>query len=289
MSRWLYHLSLTLTLSLVLTACNRVDLAYRNLDVIIPWTLNDYLDMNSEQKDWLDQRLQQHLSWHCSTQLPGYLDWLDRLKQMVANNQVDDAALQARTAEARQAIAVSARQITPSAVQLLQGMSDQQVSEMNQAFAKDLRERQDKYLKPPLAQQVKQRAERMDKRLRDWLGALNQTQEQRVTAWSTALGEQNQQWIANRAHWQSQFSAAMAQRQAPDFGKRIETLLVDRESLWTPAYRQAFSDTEAQARHLIVDLMADSSADQRHRVLQKIDKLRSHFESLKCLKTARAS
>lgn len=289
MSRWLYHLSLTLILSLALTACNRVDLAYRNLDVIIPWTLNDYLDMNSEQKDWLDQRLQQHLSWHCSTQLPGYLDWLDRLQQMVANNQVDDAALQARTAEARQAITVSARQITPSAVQLLQGMSDQQVSEMNQAFAKDLRERQDKYLKPPLAQQVKQRAERMDKRLRDWLGALNQTQEQRVVAWSTALGEQNQQWIANRAHWQSQFSAAMAQRQAPDFGKRIETLLVDRESLWTPAYRQAFSDTEAQARNLIVDLMADSSADQRQRVLQKIDKLRSNFESLKCLKTARAS
>ena len=289
MPRWLYHLSLPLILSLALTACNRVDLAYRNLDVIIPWTLNDYLDMNSEQKDWLDQRLQQHLSWHCSTQLPGYLHWLDRLQQMVANNQVNDAALQARTAEARQAIAVSARQIAPSAVQLLQGMSDQQVSEMNQAFAKDLRERQDKYLKPPLAQQIKQRGERMDKRLRDWLGPLNQTHEQRVAAWSTALGEQNQQWIANRAHWQSQFSAAMAQRQAPDFGKRIETLLVDRESLWTPAYRQAFSDTEAQARSLIVDLMADSSADQRQRVLQKIDKLRSNFEGLKCLKTARAS
>ena len=289
MPRWLYHLSLPLILSLALTACNRVDLAYRNLDVIIPWTLNDYLDMNSEQKDWLDQRLQQHLSWHCSTQLPGYLDWLDRLQQMVANNQVNDATLQARTAEARQAIAVSARQITPSAVQLLQGMSNQQVSEMNQAFAKDLRERQDKYLKPPLAQQIKQRAERMDKRLRDWLGPLNQAQQQRVVAWSTALGEQNQQWIANRAHWQSQFSAAMAQRQAPDFGKRIEALLVDRESLWTPAYRQAFSDTEAQARSLIVDLMADSSADQRQRVLQKIDKLRSNFESLKCLKTARAS
>lgn len=288
MPRWLYHLSLPLILSLALTACNRVDLAYRNLDVIIPWTLNDYLDMNSEQKDWLDQRLQQHLSWHCTTQLPGYLDWLERLQQMVANNQVNDTELQARTAEARQAIAVSARQITPSAVQLLQGMSDQQVSEMNQAFAKDLRERQDKYLKPPLAQQITQRAERMDKRLRDWLGPLNQAQQQRVVAWSTALGEQNQQWIANRAHWQSQFSAAMAQRQAPDFGKRIETLLVDRESLWTPAYRQAFNDTEAQARSLIVDLMADSSADQRQRVLQKIDKLHSNFEGLKCLKTARA-
>lgn len=284
MTRWLHHLSLLLSLCLALTACNRVDLAYRNLDVLIPWTLNDYLDMNSQQKDWLGERLQQTLSWHCSTQLPGYLDWLGRLQQMVASNQVSDAALQSRTQEARQAIAQTARQITPSAVELLQGMSDQQVKEMNQAFAKDLRERQDKYLKPPLAQQIRQRGERMDKRLSDWLGPLNQAQKARVVAWSTTLGEQNQQWIANRAHWQAQFSAAMAQRQSTDFASRIETLLVDRESLWTPAYRQAFSDTEAQARSLLVDLMDQSSAEQRQRLVQKIDKLRSNLKALKCLK-----
>jgi len=261
-----------------------VDLAYRNLDVLIPWTLNDYLGMNSQQKDWLGERLKQQLSWHCSTQLPGYLDWLGRLQQMVASNQVSDGALQSHTLEARQAIALTARQITPSAVELLQGMSDQQVKEMNQAFAKDLRERQEKYLKPPLAQQIRQRGERMDKRLSDWLGPLNQAQKQRVVAWSTTLGEQNQQWIANRAHWQAQFSAAMAQRQSADFASRIETLLVDRESLWTPAYRQAFSDTEAQARSLLVDLMDQSTTEQRQRLVQKIEKLRSDLKALKCLK-----
>ena len=284
MTRWLHHLSLLLSLCLALTACNRVDLAYRNLDVLIPWTLDDYLDMNSQQKDWLGERLKQTLSWHCSTQLPGYLDWLGQLQQLVASNQVSDGALQSRTQEAREAIAQTARQITPSAVELLQGMSDQQVKEMNQAFAKDLRERQDKYLKPALAQQIRQRGERMDKRLTDWLGPLNQAQKERVVAWSTTLGEQNQQWIANRAHWQAQFSAAMAQRQSADFASRIETLLVDRESLWTPAYRQAFSDTEAQARSLLVDLMDQSSANQRQRLVQKIDKLRSNLKTLKCLK-----
>ena len=186
MTRWLHHLSLLLSLCLALTACNRVDLAYRNLDVLIPWTLDDYLDMNSQQKDWLGTRLKQTLSWHCSTQMPGYLEWLGQLQQMVASNQVSDSALQSRTLEARQAIALTARQITPSAVELLQGMSDQQVKEMNQAFAKDLRERQDKYLKPPLAQQIRQRGARMDKRLSDWLGPLNQAQKARVVAWSTA-------------------------------------------------------------------------------------------------------
>jgi hypothetical protein len=287
MSRWLTCLTVVITLSLALGACSRMGLAYRNLDVIIPWTLGDYLNMNGEQKDWFNERLREHLSWHCTTQLPGYLDWLDRLQDMVERNQVTDAALEARTREAKQAIAQTAREITPSAIELLQGLNDKQVAEMNDAFAKDQRKREEQYLKPSLAQQIKERGERMEKRLNDWLGPLSPTQQQRVVAWSTALGDQNTQWIANRVHWQKQFSAAVAQRQSPQFPQRVETLLVNREMLWTPAYRQAYANTEAQARSLFVDLMAESTPEQRQRLLKKIDGVRKDFNDLKCLKAAR--
>ncbi|MBP5123613.1 MULTISPECIES: DUF6279 family lipoprotein [Pseudomonas] len=284
--RW--HLLIPLLIiSLLLGACSRVGLAYRNLDVIIPWNLNDYLDMNSEQKSWFNQRLQQHLSWHCTTQLPGYLDWLDRLQLMVQNNQVSDQGLQERTREAKQAIAETAQQITPSAVELLQGLNDQQVKEMNSAFAKDLQEHQEQYLKPPLAQQIEQRSQRMSKRLNAWLGPLSPSQQQRVEQWSSSLGEQNQQWIANRAHWQAQFSAAVEQRQNSDFPQRIEQLLVHRESVWTPDYRQAYAHTEQAARSLLVDLMAQSTPAQRQRLLKKIDGVRKDFAELKCLQNAR--
>jgi HPt (histidine-containing phosphotransfer) domain-containing protein len=287
MSRWFKHIVIVLSVSLALGACSRMGLAYRNLDVIIPWTLSDYLDMNGEQKSWLDERLKEHLSWHCTTQLPGYLEWLDRLQTMIATNQVSDAALQARAHEAEQAIAETAREITPSAIELLQGLDDRQVADMNEAFAKDQRKRQEVYLKPSLDQQVKERGDRMEKRLNDWLGPLSTTQRQRVTTWSGALGDQNTQWIANRAHWQKQFSAAVAQRQSPQFPQRIETLLVNRESLWTPAYRQAFANTEAQARSLFVDLMAESTPNQRERLLKKIEGVRKDFSDLKCLKAAK--
>ncbi|PYY68339.1 hypothetical protein CRX42_22290 [Pseudomonas jessenii] len=287
MSRWFKHIVIVLSVSLALGACSRMGLAYRNLDVIIPWTLSDYLDMNGEQKSWLDERLKEHLSWHCTTQLPGYLEWLDRLQTMIATNQVSDAALQARAHEAEQAIAETAREITPSAIELLQGLDDKQVADMNEAFAKDQRKRQEVYLKPSLDQQVKERGDRMEKRLNDWLGPLSTTQRQRVTTWSGALGDQNTQWIANRAHWQKQFSAAVAQRQSPQFPQRIETLLVNRESLWTPAYRQAFANTEAQARSLFVDLMAESTPNQRERLLKKIEGVRKDFSDLKCLKAAK--
>ncbi|WP_447890126.1 DUF6279 family lipoprotein [Pseudomonas hormoni] len=289
MSRWLKCIAVALTLSLALGACSRVGLAYRNLDVIIPWTLSDYLDMNGEQKGWFNERLKEHLSWHCTTQLPGYLDWLDRLQVMVETNQVTDTALQTRTQEAKQAIAQTAREITPSAIELLQGLDDKQVAEMNDAFAKDQRKRQQDYLKPSLDQQIKERGERMEKRLKDWLGPLSPTQRQRVVAWSNALGDQNTQWIANRAHWQKQFSAAVAQRQSPEFPQRIETLLVNRESLWTADYRKAYANTEAQALSLFTDLMAESKPTQRERLLKKIEGVRKDFNDLKCLKAAKQS
>ncbi|MQB14350.1 hypothetical protein DXU77_04370 [Pseudomonas lactis] len=288
MLRRLKLLMVLLTLSLVLAGCNRVGLAYRNLDVIIPWTLNDYLDMNAGQKSWFNDTLKEHLAWHCTTQLPGYLDWLDRLQQMVDSNQVTDAALQTRTVEAKQAIAEIAREITPSAVQLLQGLDDQQVKDMSDALAKDLRKRQDEYLKPPLAQQIKDRAERMSKRLDAWIGPLSPGQQNRVTAWSTELGAQNQAWIGNRAHWQAQFIEALQQRHSADFPQKIQQLLVDRESLWTPQYRAAYAQTEAAARSLLVDVMAQSSAAQRLKLTQKIDKVRSDFQALKCLKSAQS-
>ncbi len=286
MLRRLKLLIVLLTLSLALTACNRVGLAYRNLDVIIPWTLNDYLDMNAGQKSWFNDTLKEHLAWHCTTQLPGYLDWLDRLQQMVDDNQVTDAALQSRTVEAKQAIAEVAREITPSAIQLLKGLDDQQVKEMKAALAKDLRKRQDDYLKPPLQQQIKDRADRMSKRLDAWIGPLSARQQERVMAWSTGLGNQNEAWIGNRAHWQTQFIAAVDQRHSADFSQKMQQLLVDRESLWTPAYRSAYAQTEAAARSLLVDLMAESTPQQRLKLTQKIDGVRNDFKALKCLKAA---
>jgi len=267
-----------------LVGCSRIDLAYRNLDTLVPWSLGDYLDMNREQKNWLDQRLQAHLAWHCTTQLPGYLDWLDRMRAMVAEDQVTDQALQQRTAEAREAIARVTEAITPSAVELLRGMDDQQVEEMRQAFADDIRERQRTYVDTPLAKQISKRAERMEKRIKPWLGELNAAQRLRVQNWSQALGDQNRQWIANRAHWQQQLLLAMQQRATPSFEPRIAQLLQHKESLWTQDYRKAFNNTELQARGLLVDLIKDSTPAQRQLLQERLSKVRTSFSELKCLR-----
>ncbi|GAB7533158.1 DUF6279 family lipoprotein [Pseudomonas sp. 3A(2025)] len=280
--------TLLLAVSL-LTGCSQVSLAYRNLDMIIPWSLNDYLKVKGEQKDWLDERLKQHLQWHCSTQLPGYLSWLDGLEQMVRDDQVTAAGLQARTREAEQAIARIAQQVTPSAVELLGKLDDRQVQDMQKAFERDQAKRQKQYLNQPLDKQIAERAERMEKRLSPWMGSLNATQKARVQQWSASLGEQNQAWLANRASWQSRFLTAVQQRNQSDFAPRISALLQDRQTFWTQDYREAYDRTEQAAINLVVDVYAQSTPEQRQRLLRRIDDMRKDFNDLDCLKAARAS
>lgn len=286
--RTLFKTCISLWLSLFLvTGCSQIGLTYRHLDLIIPWSLNDYLDMNATQKDWLDERLKEHLSWHCTTQIPDYLSWLDRLQGMVETNQVNEEQLRARTGEARQAIATISREITPSAVELLRQLNDQQVAEMEAAFAKDMGKHEADFVDQPLDKQIKDRAQRMEKRLNPWIGKLSPVQRDRVMQWSTSLGEQNRLWIDNRAHWQSLLVTAVKQRQAPDFDQKIARLLQDRETFWTPEYRAAYDHTEQAAISLITDLMAQSSPEQRQKLLEKIADVRQDFTNLSCLKGAK--
>lgn len=270
--------------ALALAACSRIDLAYRNLDRLVPWSLSDYLDMNREQRALLDDRLREHLAWHCKTQLPGYLDWLDRLRDMVADDQVTDQALQQSTREVREAIGRVAEEITPSATELLRGMSDDQVAQMREAFRDDISERQKQYVDTPLPKQIARRSERMEKRLTPWFGELTAVQKQRIQTWSQALGDQNREWIANRAHWQQQLLLAMNQRNDSSFEPRLATLLQRKESLWTPEYRAAYQNTERQARSLLVDLVRQSTPQQRRFLQERLSKVRTHLSEMKCLK-----
>ena len=62
MSRRLIHFALLLVLCFASSACNRVGLAYRNLDVIIPWTLNRNLDEPRDAWEILHAQTEQNLT-----------------------------------------------------------------------------------------------------------------------------------------------------------------------------------------------------------------------------------
>lgn len=271
-----------LCLTLLLGACSRLDFGYRNLDWLIPWSLSDYIKLSREQKKWLKPRLQETLSWHCSTQLPAYSAWLQRSQELAGQPQVRPAEFEGQFDEFRHAIDAIATQITPDTIELLQSLSDKQVADLQSKLDAQQSTLRKESQEQPLEKQVAERVKRMEERLRPWFGRLSAEQKQRIEQWSADLGEQNQAWLDNRAHWQALLMDTLRQRHDEQFAARFSHLLQQRHDLWTPAYRQQFEHSQTALAELFADLFNSADAAQRERLQSRLADLRKNLEGLTC-------
>jgi hypothetical protein len=275
-------LLLLLCLSLLISACSRAGLAYRNLDWLVPWRLNDYLNLDSQQQAWLKPRLQTHLQWHCSAELPRYIDWLQTTESILAKPQPDSAQLLEQFAQFDAALNRIGVEITPTAIELLQGLSEQQVNELYAAMDEDnLEDRQD-FLDPPLATQISERQTRMQERLRPWLGRLNTAQTEHIATWANSLGEQNRLWLENRQLWQAELRKVVAERDSADFAERLTPLLQQRERFYSDEYRASYGRSRQALATLFSQLLSNSDEAQRERLSHRLRDLRRDLAEQQC-------
>ena len=275
-------LLLLLCLSLLISACSRAGLAYRNLDWLVPWRLNDYLNLDSQQQAWLKPRLQTHLQWHCSAELPRYIDWLQTTESILAQPQPDSAQLLEQFAQFDAALNRIGVEVTPTAIELLQGLSEQQVRELYAAMDEDnLEDRQD-FLDPPLAIQISERQTRMQERLRPWLGRLNSAQTEHIATWANSLGEQNRLWLENRQLWQAELRKVVAERDSADFAERLTPLLQQRERFYSDEYRASYGRSRQALATLFSQLLSSSDEAQRERLSHRLRDLRRDLAEQQC-------
>jgi septal ring factor EnvC (AmiA/AmiB activator) len=289
--RWplIKTLCLLLALSVLLAACSRVGLAYRNLDWLIPWRLDDYLSLTSTQKTWLKPRLQTHLAWHCSSELPRYIDWLQRSERLLQQAHPSASQLNEQFAELDGALKRVTTEITPTAIELLQTLNPRQVADLYAAMDEDNRADRQEFLEPPLTIQISQRAARMQKRLRPWFGRLNDTQQTRIGEWAQTAGEQNRLWLDNRLRWQTELRTALDARRSADFPVRLTHLLQERESVYQDDYRAAYARSRQALAELFSDLLASADNQQRERLSARLRALRRDLAGEACTPASRVA
>ncbi|NQD79997.1 hypothetical protein HP436_07340 [Pseudomonas sp. CrR14] len=273
---------LLLCVGVFIAACNQTSLAYRNLDWIIPWRVNQYLDLDSQQKAWLKPQVQAHLGWHCSAELPRYVAWLQRAQELLQQPHPDAGLLEAHMLEAEQAFHAVVQQTNTTTVALLGGLRAEQVERLYARMDKDNLEDQKEFLEPPVATQIKERAERLEKRLRPWFGALNDAQRKRVGEWASERREQNHQWLENRARWQAEFRAALDARGEVDFPERMSRVLESRRGTPDDEAEQAYRESRQAMAGLLSDLLATADDKQRMQASERLASLQTDLAGQIC-------
>ncbi len=272
-------------LTTTLAACSATRLAYSQLDWLIPRQLGDYVTLDSTQRAWLDARLQEHLAWHCRTQLPAYAEWLGTLRAELNGAPPSPEQLQDHVRQLETFIDALLVEIAPTAAELAVRLDQRQRDELFARLDRRLAEDRVKYLDPPPDQRQRERAERLEQRLRYWLGSLTPEQTARIRQWSAALPDQNAAvWLDNRQRLQAAARDLLAEPDERSARLRLTSLLEAPAVVYTPAYQRQFEQSRAQAIALTADLLRLATDRQRARLDRRLGGLMTDFQALRCAK-----
>ena len=232
-----------------LTGCSMVRVGYPRLDLVATWTVDDYFELDSEQRQEFRKRFARFHEWHRYEQLPDYAAFLTEVKIRIERGFTREDALwvtdgvraryRAIVAYGADDAAAVLMTITPEQLEALRSRWET----TNREFVREFR------LDASVAEQRRATGRRTLSRIRDWVGHLDDAQERQILAWAAELPLVHPLRHQDRMRRQREFLELMAQRGDRDrFVAQLRRFLLNWDEGRDPAYDKLFNEwTERQA------------------------------------------
>ncbi len=174
-----------LLIAALLQGCSAMKMAYNQAPELAYWYLDAYVDFSPAQRPQVQDALGQLHAWHRQTQLPGYIDTLQKLRPQLPNDMEPGQACTVY-AEVRQQLLSVPAQFEPTVAALVGQLSTEQLAHIERRFAKKDAEFQDDFIDIPAQKAHDQRRKKAIERAEMLYGQLDAAQlavvQQRVDA-----------------------------------------------------------------------------------------------------------
>ncbi len=258
----------------LMTSCGAAKIAYNSLDIIIPWFLDDYVSFNETQEQAIATILNQQLEWHRETQLPGYIQLLDKIQQDAKINVNKDQVTGYYNTTQNMWRTMAVR-LTPDVATVLATLDDEQVKELIDSLKYENEELKSEFVDQSPEELQEGRIDRMIDRFERWLDELTPQQEKAVIAWSHELKPISEYWFENRMHWFNEFRVSLNLRKnEAQFYNSLHRLFVQYENLQTPAYVTALNYNKEKTINLIITIEQQLTDEQRVYLIKEIEDIK---------------
>lgn len=269
-------LSLVLSL-LLLTGCSSTTFIYNRLDFIIPWYMDDYVELNRSQESLLDDLLQPALTWHRYEELPQYLTTLVAIEKSLDRDITakDIAHFSKQLEDALTRIESAILELT---LTLGDQLSDKQIVE----FLEVLREQQEEYKEEYLSRSDKEYAkdnyESLLDSFQDYLGRLDKAQREVIQVASADFDRFDIVWLAERDLWLEQLDHIL--QREPGWQQQLREARARREEQTSPVYLASYERNVSLVQQSMVDVLNSRTKKQDKRLRRKLKDIREDLESL---------
>lgn len=269
--------ALALLLVIMLGACSGTTFVYNRLDTVLPWYLDDYVDLSGSQEQQLDTMLGPFLSWHRQQELPLYIALLDQADADL-NEKVTPAQLELLYSEAQGAWLRLRDESLDWMLELGTTLSDAQVEE----FLDNLQERQQEYEEEYLSRSNEEfREESYDSLLesmQDYLGRLSPEQRERLELASRELRRSDNIWLQERARWLQRLAVIMERK--PGWQEQLRAAIAKRDAAASPEYREVYEHNMGVIFAAVTQVLNARSERQDQRLRAELRDLREDLEML---------
>ncbi len=262
---------------LFLTSCSSTFL-YNRLDWLIPWYVDDYVDLTRPQKKSLKQQLQPMLHWHRKEELARYLDLLAGIEEDLAAP-LDGSTVQGWVDEVSLAGARLEQHMLPLALEMGEQLSDAQMAEFLDSLWDRQADLEEEFLERDGAAYSEQTYENLAKNLRDFLGRLTAEQKLPLQEAAASLQRFDDAWLAERRAWSELLQRVLSKRRH-DWQQQIVAAMADRQQMQSAHYQAIYLHNQQIIMQAVADVLNSRTEKQSTHLQHELDDLRRGLQKL---------
>lgn len=268
---------LLLLASLLVSSCSVVPTIYNNVDWLVYIYLDDYVDLDSSQKAFLDTRITKWHSWHRSSELVKYRADLIALREQLRKGPMDSGEWLGEIANARQHLFRLRDEISPEAIEVVQQLKDDQVAELLALWDKNDRDEIKVFNEQEPDEELKARQSKAREFFEGYVGSLSPGQLDLVNQYATQVESEFLEDMAYNAKLRESIAAILSNSKSAEFGAKLTSLIKNLDKLKSPELLDIRKRNEAKYAKLLSELNRSLNKTQQEQLLGK---LTSHIETL---------
>lgn len=268
---------LFLIISTTLSGCASSTFMYDRVDWLARVYLERYVKLDSEQRGLLKANLQSLKEWHRDDELINYLKFLDRLQNDIQHD-LTAATVKVWYVEAGRAFEAIRNESLPYLVDVADTLSDAQVEQFLTKLEDQNKKYDKKYLSRSEDEYKDSLNERMEDRIKYWLGKLTPDQIKIIESMTQEFERLDSEWMSERRL----FHQSLAEVLEKDSGwqVRLINLIKNRTEYSRNEDLASNQRNEQRVFSAIAEILAIRTDKQDIALNKRIDKWKKNISSM---------
>jgi len=278
-ARWL-----PFAFALLLGACSAIRIGYNNADTLIVFSLDDYLDLSSEQSDLARERAGALMNWHRSTQLRDYAQMIDAARARLAGP-VTAAEVLAFNEAFNNRLAAVGERAAPEVAQLALTLSPSQLDRLARKLTSDTSKARRELVKFAGKETIDDRVKRYVERVDDWFGSVSAAQREALRTAVLQRPAAAEWWMDERERRQRELVRVLRRIQSEQPSTAVATgwlrdYFAELRSSSDVQRRAKMDEFRRSNAELIATLINSASPAQRAHLSAKLGAYAEDFSAL---------